>query len=543
MTTADRTDDGITRGMWWILVAMTAAASMILVDQTAVPLAVPEAVRDLGGTLDVSSWLLTANVLPLAAFTVLGGRLGDIYGLRQVFLIGALGFAVSTSAAGFAIDMPMMLAARVAQGCFAALMLPTTLAIVSATFPAPRRGFALGILAGGSAFFAALGPFLGGVLTTLDWRLVFLINVPLALVAAAIVYRRPALDQIVRRGLRVDYAGALLLGSALATAIYGLSQVQDDGWVATSVFVPLLVSIAAAILFVVVELRVTDPLIELRLLRHANFLASNISQVLAGMVELGLGYLLPYFLLLVVGVDPLVAGIALIPATIPIVIAGPIGGRLYDRIGGRWPLVGGFVVLAASGLALGLAAGEASAWALVPGLVLQGIGLGIVLTVNDPTGLSSVPEEHQGVAAGMINTSEQLGGALGIAILTGIELSTYKSDVLASLAAKGVVPTAAQNAQGKEFIMDAERLGLHRAVAEDKDNPIVRIALDDLVSAHITGFQLAFYTTAVLGLLGALTCFLLVRRTERVLGLPVRSRRYRWIVWGNAHDAGGPSVP
>jgi len=419
-------------------------------------------------------------------------------------------------------------------------MLPTTLAIVSATFPPARRGYALGILAGGSAFFAALGPFLGGVLTTLDWRLVFLVNVPLAMIAAAIVYRRPALDQITRKGVGVDYAGALTLGVALATAIYGLSEVQVDGWVATSVTVPLLISAVAAVVFVVVELKATDPLIELPLLRHANFLAANISQVLAGMIELGLGYLLPYFLLLVVGVEPLVAGIALIPATIPIIFAGPIGGRLYDRIGGRWPLVGGFLVLAASGLALGLAAGAASAWALVPGLLLQGIGLGIVLTVNDPTGLSSVPEEHQGVAAGMINTSEQLGGALGIAILTGIELSKYRSDLFERLAAKGIVPTDAQNAAGKEFMARAEQIGLTRAVAENQESPIVKQALDDLIAAHINGFQLAYYTTAGLALLGALACFLLVRRTERVLGVPVRSRRVRWIVWGTARDDDAP---
>ena len=134
------------------------------------------------------------------------------------------------------------------------------------------------------------------------------------------------------------------------------------------------------------------------------------------MVELGLGYLLPYLLLLVIGVDPLAAGIALIPSTLPIVLAGPLAGRAFDRIGGRAPLVAGFLLLAASGVALGLAAGAASAWALIPGLVLQGFGLGIVLTTNDPTGLTAVPDEDQGVAAGMLNTSEQLGGALGIGL-------------------------------------------------------------------------------------------------------------------------------
>src|SRR5262245_24236503 len=130
--------------MWTTLVAMTLAASMILVDQTAVPLAIPQAVRDLNGTLDESSWIMTANILPPAAFTVLGGRLGDLFGLRRVFLIGAGVFALATATAGFSQDMPMMIGARLVQGCSAALMLPTSMAIVSATFPRSRRGYALG---------------------------------------------------------------------------------------------------------------------------------------------------------------------------------------------------------------------------------------------------------------------------------------------------------------------------------------------------------------------------------------------------------------
>jgi MFS family permease len=138
----------VTRRLWSTLVAMTIAASMVLVDQTAVPLAIPRAVDDLGGSLDESQWIMTANILPLAAFMVLGGRLGDMFGLRRVFMIGAGVFAGATTVAGFSQDMPMMIGARFVQGCSAALLMPTAMAIVSATFPPARRGFALGILAG-----------------------------------------------------------------------------------------------------------------------------------------------------------------------------------------------------------------------------------------------------------------------------------------------------------------------------------------------------------------------------------------------------------
>ena len=147
-----------TRSMWLALVGMTLSNSMILVDQTAVPLATPEVVQDLGGSLASAPWILTANILPLAAFMVLGGRLGDLLGLRRVFLVGAVVFTVATALAGAAPSMPWMITMRVTQGVGAALMMPTAIAITSAVWPAERRGYALGILAGASAFFAALGP-------------------------------------------------------------------------------------------------------------------------------------------------------------------------------------------------------------------------------------------------------------------------------------------------------------------------------------------------------------------------------------------------
>jgi EmrB/QacA subfamily drug resistance transporter len=513
--------------MWATLVATTIAASMVLVDQTAVPLAIPRAVNDLGGSLDDSQWIMIANVLPLAAFMVLGGRLGDMLGLRRVFLVGALVFAAATTVAGFSQTMEMMIGARFVQGCSAALLMPTSMAIVSATFPPARRGFALGVLAGGSACFAALGPVLGGILTSIDWRLVFLVNVPLACAAALVVRRGAPADDRSAEG-RIDVAGAVMLALAISAFVYGLSEGQAEGWGSIFVLGPLAGSIVLSAVFVVVELRSASPLLELRLLRHLNFLAANLSQLLAGMIELGLGYLLPYLLLLVIGVDPLVAGIALIPSTLPVVLAGPLAGRAFDRIGARWPLVAGFLLLAASGIALGLAAGAISVWALIPGLVLQGLGLGIVLTTNDPTGLTAVPEKDQGVAAGMLNTSEQLGGAMGIAILASIELWYYFDTLYARLAEQGITVTPEQIDQGRQFILQAEQIGLDRAAAENAGSPVVRFALEDLVDAHVAGFALAFYVSAAIAVIGALACLVLVRSTDRdvsELGVTLYPRR------------------
>lgn len=509
------------------LAAMTLANSMILVDQTAVPLATPDVVRDLNADIDLGQWLLTANILPLAALMVFGGRLGDLLGLRRVFLAGSLIFLVSTALAGAAQDIVWMIAARATQGVGAALMMPTAMAIVSAVFPDERRGTALGVLAGGSAFFAALGPVLGGVLTSIDWRLVFWINVPLA--AATIGLTLASTPKLAPSGERrpIDYPGLVTFGLGIAAIVFGLSQGQPQGWGSPETVIPLIAGVALLAVFVWIEGRVKAPLLNFRLFRHLNFLAANISQVLAGMIELGLGFLMPFYLLLVIGVDPAVAGIALIPGTVPIVLAGPLAGKAFDRVGGRIPLVAGFIVLALSGAALAIGAGEETAWALVPGLALQGLGLGIVLTVNDPVGLTAVPDKDSGQAAGMINTAEQFGGALGIASLTAIELGYYYHELGERLAAQGFGnPTKKQYDEVRDFILDAEQKGLEHV----EQTATVKVVIGDLVQGHVEAFQLTFYTTAGIALLGALACFILVRRTTRIAeGGPIFSRRSRWV--------------
>lgn len=514
--------------LWITLVAMTLSSSMILVDQTAVPLATPDAIQDLGGGIDEGQWLLTANILPLAAFMVLGGRLGDVLGLRRVFLAGATIFVVATFMAGAAQDMTWMLAARVVQGFGAACMMPTAVAIVSSVAPDDRRGMALGVLAGGSAFFAALGPVLGGALTSIDWRLVFWINVPLALAVVVLTLRAtpPLRSRTDERVRDLDFAGMAALAVGAGGLVFSLAQISADPIGSAVVLFPLLAGVAGLIVFVAIELRVANPLLDLRLFRHKNFLASNISQVLAGAIELGLGYLLPYLLLIVIGVDPLVAGIALIPATIPIILAGPLAGRAFDRIGGRLPLVIGFIVLAGSGVALAVGVSSESVPALIPGLVLQGIGLGIVLTVNDPTGLNAVPADAQGRAAGMINTSEQLGGALGIAVLLAVELGYYRHELADRLAARGIHPTDEQVFEVKQFIERTTQEGRQQA----PESKLVRSVVDDLVATHIDGFQLMFVCSSAIAVVGALACWILVRRDDRVSTGPVFSRRSRWFV-------------
>lgn len=272
--------------------------------------------------------------------------------------------------------------------------------------------------------------------------------------------------------------------------------------------------------------RAASPLIDLTLFRRMNLLASTISQVLAGMLELGLGYLLPFYLLLVVGVGPVTAGLVLIPGTIPIILAGPLAGRMFDRVGGRWPLTAGFLVLALSGALLAVGAGSETAVGLLPGLIAQGVGLGIVLTVNDPVGMNAVDDADQGSAAGIINTAEQVGGAIGIAGLAAVQIGYYFHLLYQRLGAENIKPTPEQTRVVHDFIAQAEVNGLRNVPS----NPTVNRVIRDLVDAHAQSYQLAFAVSALIALIGAVACFALVRKSPRTLDRPIFSRRSRWVL-------------
>jgi EmrB/QacA subfamily drug resistance transporter len=521
---------------WSTLVAMTLANSMILVDQTAVPLAIPHTIAALNGSLSTSQWILTANILPLAAFMVFAGRLGDQLGLRRVFLVGAFLFIGSSALAGAAQDMIWLITVRATQGVGAALMLPTTLAIVSAVFPERDRGRALGIVAGASAFFAALGPVLGGLLTQyIDWRAVFLINVPLAAatIALTLLYT-PALRPQPGISQALDVPGLLTFATGIVGLTLGLGQSQQWGWGSAATLVSLGMGVAGLAAFVLIEPRRRNPLTEFGLFRHLNFSAAVISQFLAGTIELATAYLLPFYLLLVVGLAPGPAGLALIPSTVPIIIMAPLAGRWFDRIGGRIPLAVGFVVLACSCFALVFAFPSQSLWPLMPGFLLQGVGLGIVLTVNDPTALGYVPAEDQGQASGISDTGEQLGGALGVALYSVVLLHVYFGRLYASLAERGIKASPGEIEQGREFVLRAEQKGIKNVKAP----PAMREVLGDFEAAHVYAFQLTFALMGVVAIVGAVACWLLVRRADHVAPTRIFSRRSRW-TWSTSGEGPG----
>lgn len=495
-----------------VLIAMTLANAMILVDQTAVPLALPDVMQTFGvGSADVQ-WVLNASLLALAGLLVLGGRLADLLGRRRVFLLGSALFAGASAVAGLAPLFVILLAARVVQGVGGALMLPATVAILSGAYPREARGRALGTMGGVAALAGALGPTIGGVLTSVfSWRAVLLVNLPLLALTLYFTLRAVPADRPREGRVHVDLSGSVLLCLTLVGLVFGLAQSTDGDWTSPVVLGPVLVSVVAGVLFVLRERRAHNPLMSLRLLRSKpNYLGATLSQGLAGMAEMGLGLLFPLVLILNLGMDPALAGLALIPTTLPMVVMAPLAGRWYDKAGGRPPMAVGFGLLALSGIALAIGVGQNHYLWLLPGLLIYGTGLAIVLTVNDPVSLDTVPETDQGQASGVSATAEQGGGAIGIALLYALFHTAYLSKLNELIDADSSIPdlNSASGAALRQALLDAEQTGLR----PDHFDPAVAMYLDAAQSASDFGYTIAFLAVTVLSLVGVLAVTVLVRK-------------------------------
>ncbi len=495
-----------------MLAAMTLANAMILVDQTAVPLALPDILEDFHIGTASAQWVLSGSLLALTSLLVLGGRMADAFGRRKIFLIGITVFTAASAVGGLAPDYPVLLVARIVQGAGGALVLPATVAIVSAAYPREARGRALGTMGGVAAIAGALGPTIGGVLTSaVSWRAVLLVNVPLAVVCVLLARRGVAREDGGARAA-MDVLGAVLLAVVLSGLLIGLSGTQGAAWTSPEVLLPLVVCAAAGVGLALHERRTADPLIDFALLRgNRNYMGATVSQGLAGMIEMGTGVLFPLMLILNMEMEPSVAGLALIPLTVPMVVGAPLAGRWYDRAGGRPPLVAGFGLLALSGVVLAIGAGANEYAAILPGLLVMGAGLALVLTVNDPVAIDMLPERTHAQASGVSATAEQGGGAIGIALLYAIFHLTYLDRLYERIDSGPLADlTPGEAAQLKADILAAEQTGLRPSHFD----PGLREYLFTARGASADGYSAAFIAVAVIGAAGAVATALLVRRAS-----------------------------
>ena len=403
----------------WVIGATVLGSGIAFLDSTVVNVALPAIRRNLGGGLGMQQWVIDGYLLTLSALLLLGGALGDRYGRRRLFMIGLSWFAVASAGCGLAPTGLILILTRTGQGVGAALLVPGSLALIDALIEPAERGRAVGIWAGLSGVSTALGPFLGGWLVeAVSWRLIFFINLPLAAAALAITVRHvpESLDPSLS-GRRLDWLGAAAVTSGLAGVTYALIQVPARGWTAVTLAAAL-VGAAGLVGFPIIEARKDGPMVPLGVFRSPQFTGANLTTLAVYAALSGALFLLALQLQESMGYSPLAAGLAVLPITVVMLLLSPAMGALAQRSGARTPMTVGPLV-AAVGLALmaRVVPGAGYASAVLPAVVVFGLGLSITVAPLTSAVLAAVSSDHVGIASGTNNAVARLAGLLAVAVL------------------------------------------------------------------------------------------------------------------------------
>ena len=427
---------------WWTLGAMCFALFMIMLDNTVVNVALPSIQNDLGASISGLEWTVNGYTLSFAVLLATGGRLGDIFGRRRMFLIGVVIFALSSATAGLAPDETSLVVSRIVQGVGAALMMPGTLSIITDAFPAHERGKAMGTWAGVSALALAIGPVLGGFLTeSVTWRAIFYINIPVAIgaVAATLFAVRESRDTSVGRD--VDYPGVAVLTIGLTALVLALVEANAWGWGSAKIIGLLALAVVALPAFVAVENRVKAPMVQFQLLSDRNFLGAIVVAMIITFAMMGVFFFLALYMQDILGYSPLEAGVRFLPSTLMIVAVAPVAGRLADRFGPRWLIGGGLALVAASLFSFSGIAVDSSYLDLLPGFVLLGIGIAMTMSPMTSAAMNAVPVQKAGIASGVLSMFRMVGGSLGIAITGAIFQALVGSQLGTLLSGSGISST------------------------------------------------------------------------------------------------------
>jgi EmrB/QacA subfamily drug resistance transporter len=409
---------------WWTLGALAFALFMIMLDNTVVNVALPSIQADLGIGLSELEWTVNAYALTFAVLMLTGGKLADYVGRRRVFLIGLTIFTLSSLVCGLATSGETLIGARTVQGVGAALMMPATLSIISATFPPHQRGLAIGIWAGVSAMALAIGPLIGGLITEhIDWSWIFFVNVPIGVLG--LIVGRVVIDESrdTSAEQRLDFPGLLASGVGLFALTFALIEANAYGWTDPLIVGLFVLSAVSLVGFVLLERHQRAPMLDLSLFRSSTFAGANVVALLVTLAMFGVFFFMSIYMQNILGYSATKTGAAFLPMTILIILIAPVAGRSSDRIGSRALMTAGMLCLAGSLVLFSRLGLDSTFWDILPGLILGGFGMALVMTPMTAAALGSVPVEKSGVGSGVLNTFRQVGGALGIAVMGAIVAS------------------------------------------------------------------------------------------------------------------------
>jgi EmrB/QacA subfamily drug resistance transporter len=403
----------------WVLAATVLGSGIAFLDATVVNVALPTIGEDLDAGISSLQWVVNAYTLTLSGFLLLGGSLGDHFGRRRVFVIGVVWFAVASLLCGLAPTDEALIAARALQGVGGALLTPGSLAIIEASFRREDRGAAIGAWSGLGGVTAAIGPFLGGWLVqAATWRLIFLINLPLAGAVVWMSVRHVPESRDPGATGRLDWVGAALAALGLAGVVYALTDGAGQGWTSPPVLLTGLGGVAALAGFLVWERRIPAPMLPLDLFASRQFSAANVVTFVVYGALGGSLFLTPIQLQQVVGYPPVASGVALLPITVLMLLLSARSGRLAARIGPRLPMTLG-PLLVAAGFALLSRIGPGASYLvdILPASLVYGLGLTLTVAPLTATVLAAAPAEHAGVASAVNNDVARTAGLLAVAIL------------------------------------------------------------------------------------------------------------------------------
>jgi EmrB/QacA subfamily drug resistance transporter len=503
--------DCAARAKPFVLAASIVASSMAMIDGVVVDVALPVMGSELAASMAVMQWVVNAYVLVTAALNLIGGAAGDRFGRRRVFMSGVVVFALGSAWCGIAGGLPELLAARVLQGAGGAMMIPTSLAVIGATFDEDERGKAIGTWAGATAIAGALAPVLGGWLTdTLGWRTIFFINLPCAAIVLLIAARHMPESADARAAPVLDWPGAVLVTLGLAAVAFALIEAGARGWRDPAVLGAAAAGIVLIYAFVRVEAASAAAMVPLALFRQRTFTGVNLLTLL---LYAGLGgafFFLPFALIRLHGYAAAAAGAAFLPFPLIMTALSRWSGGLIDRFGARKPLIVG-PAIAAAGFALFARAGlDGSYWSDVfPPMVVLGVGMAVSVAPLTTAVINAVPSGNVGVASGINNAVADIAtllavglfGAAGVAVF-GITLDAGLAGASLPAAATGALATIKQTLAG---------VAPPASLAPD-----VRSALDAAIAtALLASFRVQMLVAAALALLGSLCAALTIAEKEK----------------------------
>jgi EmrB/QacA subfamily drug resistance transporter len=428
---ASQHSDSGERNPWLILLVLCGAIFMLLLDTTIVNVAQQKIKEGLNADLSQIQWILDSYILAFAVLMLSFGRIGDIYGRKKMFVTGMTVFIAASGLCGISgwiadlVGIPgatALIAARVLQGMGGALMMPQTLSLITIAFPPQKRGAAMGVWGSVVALGAVVGPLLGGyIVTHYPWEWIFLINVPVGVVAilSTLVIVPESRDPLASG--KLDWSGLVLSAAAIFALVYALIEGPRFGWTSPQTLGLLIVSAVLFTIFVWWERRVADPMVKLELFRIRNFWVASIIGLAVPFGLFGLFFPMTIFLQGALGMTALEAGLTMMPMSLMLMFVAPVSGRLSDRIGARWILTTGLTLVTVGIVLMTSQVSTTTNWrTLLPGLLITGTGMGMTFAPMTAAAMSQVPPRISGSASGILNTSRNVGQLLGIAVLGSV---------------------------------------------------------------------------------------------------------------------------